>query len=295
MPSFLRILFGFSADLWHVTIDFSLGRLLKYFLGYVVPWVIQPTGEMRDWVRLEESKNNRKLHHSLYPIFTCKNSRRELTGIVWARVRTRLVKENLFLENSSLWNGYTQACIDPNRSRHPSFPSACEQIKYWHQPKRFGAKSKQNLHGNCQKKHSSWYTTANRQRQHCWQMQVKQRQWKGKIMMENSKVSPNGWRKQASDHRVPTAVSEGQSFKPFQDSKFTTLCSCCPAIKPQDHWFPPAAAFWLGLIAHIAVLWLCRWDRRIGRSWVKSTVHLMNWDTQQGSNTDNYSFLSFLP
>lgn len=60
-------------------------------------------------------------------------------------------------------------------------------------------KSKHNLHGNCQKKkkHSSWYTTANRQRQHCWQMQVKRRKGKGKMMLGND-VGPERWRKQGS-------------------------------------------------------------------------------------------------
>lgn len=205
---------------------------------------------------------------------------------MWARMRTRLARENLFLENPSFWNGYTQACTDPNRSRLLSFPGACKQIKCWRAPKRFGAKkqakSAQKLPKK-KKKHSSWYTSANRQRQHCWQTQVKQRQGKGKTMMENSKVSPNRRRKQASYHRVPTAVSEGQSFDPFQDAQFIPLRWCCPVIKPQGHQFPPGTAFWLGLIAHIAVLWLCRWAWRIGRPWVKLTVRLTGWVTEHST------------
>lgn len=59
---------------------------------------------------------------------------------MWARMRTRLARENLFLENPSFWNGYTQACTDPNRSRLLSFPGACKWIKCWRAPKRFGAK-----------------------------------------------------------------------------------------------------------------------------------------------------------
>lgn len=109
----------------------------------------------------------------------------------WIGVGEFILRKSLLLE-------LLQASTDPNRSWLPSFPSACEQIKCWHAPKRFGAKkkSKHNLHGNCQKKekHSSWYTTANRQRQHCWQRQVKQRKGKGKMMLGND-VGPKRWRK----------------------------------------------------------------------------------------------------
>lgn len=58
--------------------------------------------------------------------------------------------------------------------------------------------TQKNLHGNCpkkrkkKKKHSSWYTNANRQRQHCWQRPVKRRQGKGKMIAKNSKVCPVG-------------------------------------------------------------------------------------------------------
>lgn len=152
------------------------------------------------------------------------------------------------------------------------------------------------------KKHSSWCTTSNRQRQHCWQTLVKQRQGKGKMIMENPKVSPKRWRKQASYHRVPTAASEGQSFDPFQDTQFIPLWWCCPVIKPQGHQFPPGAAFWLGLIACVAILWLCRWDLRTERSWVKSTARLTSWDTEHSravtwTATTVFSplFLSTLP
>lgn len=77
---------------------------------------------------------------SLPQFYKSKNSRRELRDITWARMRTRLARENLFLENPSFWNGSTQSCTDPNRLWLLSFPSACKQIKCWHAPKRFEAK-----------------------------------------------------------------------------------------------------------------------------------------------------------
>lgn len=155
-----------------------------------------------------------------------------------------------------------QECTDPNRSWLLSFPSACEQIKCWHAPKRFGAKKcMHNLHGNCQKKkkHSSWYTTANRQRQHCWQMQVKQRKGKVKMTLGND-VSPKRWRKQGSYQRVPTAISEGQSFQPFQDTQFIPQGWCCQWSSLRATDIPLVQ-----LSDPVAVLWLCRQGRRTGR------------------------------
>lgn len=60
----MNTVFEFSADLWHMIADISLGQLLNYMLCYVFPWVIQPTGELQDLVHVEESKNNRKTHHA---------------------------------------------------------------------------------------------------------------------------------------------------------------------------------------------------------------------------------------
>lgn len=158
--------------------------------------------------------------------------------------------------------------------------------------KGLGQKSKQNLHGNCQKKkkHSSWYTTAKRKRQHCWQTQVKARERQN----DNGKFKDQPkWmeKKKASYYGIPTGVSERQSFNPFQDSQFTALCWCCPDIKPQGHWFPLVQVSDLASMA----LQMRREDREtMGQ--IHSASHQLGYRAQQSSNMgSNYSFLSFLP
>lgn len=84
---------------------------------------------MQDWVRKQNQQKCSLL--SLLHFHESKNSRKEQ-----ARTRTRLVRENLFLETPSFWNGYTQTCSDPNRSWLLSLPRVFEQIKCWRAPKK---------------------------------------------------------------------------------------------------------------------------------------------------------------
>lgn len=118
------------------------------------------------------------------------------------------------------------------------------------------------------------------------------------MMMEYSKVSPNGWRKQTSYHRVPTAVSEGQSFDPFQDAQIIPPCWCCPVIRPQGHWFPSQCTFLTSLdcphCCSVALqMRLEDWETMVQ---IHSASHQLSYRAQQRTNMgSNYSFLSFLP
>lgn len=114
--------------------------------------------------------------------------------------------------------------------------------------------------------------------------------------MLGNDVGPKRWRKHASYHRVPTAVSEGQSFQPFQDTQFIPLGCCCPVIKPQGQGCPSGAAFSLSLIGQ----WLfCGYADKAGRQGnhrsnpqCASPAELQS--TAQQEHVQNYSFLSFL-
>lgn len=200
---------------------------------------------------------------------------------MWVRMRTRLALENLFLENPSFWNCYRHALTQIDHGSYHSLVHANRYNADTHQ-KGLGQKKASTIcteTAKKKKKHSSWYTTANRQRQHCQQMQVKQRKGKGKMMLGNY-VGPKRCRKQASYHRVPTAVSEEQSFQPFQDTPFIPLGWCCPVINPQGHWHPSGAAFWLGLIAQCP---FCGYADKAGRPQLKSTACLTSWVTEHST------------
>lgn len=220
---------------------------------------------------------------SLPEFLKSKNSRRELTSIMWARMRTRLVRENLFLENPSFWNGYTEACTDPNRSWLPSFPSARKQIKYWRAPKKFGAKKASKICMETAKKRKSTaagtqlltgkQSTAGKPR---WSEGTEKAKWWWNIQRS---AQMDGENKPVTIEYLPLSQRDSH-LTHFRTPKLFHRAGAAQWSGLRATDFPPSAPFWLRLIAHIAVLWLCRWDWRTGRPWFKSTVHLTSWVTE---------------